>query len=335
MEYTQLGRTGLRVSRFILGAMNFGAAADEATSKQIIGEALDAGITTIDTADCYGRGVSEEIVGAALSENGRREEVVLATKYTTHMGQGPNEWGASRYHIMQACEASLRRLNTDRIDLYQAHWMDHTTPLDETLRALDDLIRQGKVRYIGVSKFACALIAEAAMLAERFGWTRFVSEQPPYHILDRTVERELVWTCKRYGMGIIPWGPLAYGMLSGRWRKGQPIPEDSRSAKGGLSSTRHTPEAMDAVEKLIPLAESKEATLAQFSLAWLLHRPGVTAPIIGPRTTEHLHSSLKALEVKLTEEDMKAVDEIVPPGACVSQFYSENTYASLRRDLES
>lgn len=333
MEYTQLGRSGLRVSRLVLGAMNFGGASDAGTSETIINHAIEAGINLIDTADCYGRGVSEEIVGSTLAKNGRRDEIVLATKFTTPMGSGPNEWGSSRFHIMQACEASLRRLKTDRIDLYQAHWMDLTTPLDEMLRALDDLVRHGKVRYIGGSKYASALIAEAACLADRYGWTRLVSEQPPYHLLDRSIENELVWTCRRFGLGIIVWGPLAYGLLSGRYRKGGEIPADSRHAGSPLSKTRHSEAAMDAVEKLIPLAASKGVALAEFSLAWLLHQPGVTAPIIGPRTPEHLRSCLTSLDVKLTDEDLKAVDEIVPPGGCVSQFYPENVYASLRRNL--
>jgi len=333
MEYTQLGRSGLRVSRLILGTMNFGAATDRETSKRIINEALDAGINAIDTADCYSNGVSEEIVGETLAESGRRDEVVIATKFTAHMGQGPNDWGQSRYHIMQACENSLRRLKTDHIDLYQAHFMDMVTPLEEMLRALDDLVRQGKVRYIGVSKFACALIAEAAMLARQYGWTPLISEQPPYNILDRSIERELVWTCKRYGLGIIPWGPLAYGLLSGRIRRGK-IPSDSRSAKSGISPTRMTKEALRAVEKLIPLAETKGVTLAEFAIAWLLHQPGVTAPLIGPRTPEHLHSCLKSLEIKLTDDDLKAVDEINPPGHSLSAFYAENVDAKLWQDVK-
>jgi len=332
MEYTQIGRSGLRVSRQILGAMNFGAATDRETSGQIINEALDAGINAIDTADCYSHGLSEEIVGETLAQNGRRDDVVIATKFTTHMGQGPNDWGQSRYHIVQACEASLRRLKTDRIDLYQAHWMDMVTPLEEMLRALDDLVRQGKVRYIGVSKFACALIAEAALLARQYGWTPLTSEQPPYNILDRSIERELVWTCKRYGLGIIPWGPLASGILSGRYRRGN-IPKDSRSAQHGIGPTRMSKGALKAVEALLPLAEGKGVTLAEFSLAWLLHQPGVSAALIGPRTPEHLHSCLKAVDVKLSEADLKAVDEINPPGHSLSAYHSENVDARLRKDI--
>ena len=334
MEYRQLGRSGVRVSALCLGTMNFGGAADEETSIKIVHAALDIGISFIDTADVYGRGRSEEITGKAVKQSGRRDEIVLATKAVAHMGEGPNDWGASRYHLVRACEASLRRLQTDRIDLYQLHIVDHTTPMDEILTTLETLVRQGKILYVGTSKWPVTMIMEALALSERRGWPRLVSEQPPYNILDRGVENELVWTCMRHGIGIIPWGPLAYGVLSGKYRQDQPRPAGSRLEKAPPDHSRLTPAALDAVEKLLPLGEAKGCSLAEFSHAWLLQRPGVTAPIIGPRTVEHVRSAQRACEIELTSEELAAVDEIVPPGGHVSDFYDGNVHAPLRRAIE-
>jgi len=309
--------------------MNFGGRTDEATSIQIINEALDAGINWIDTADVYGRGVSEGIVAKALAENGKRDQVVLTTKAVANMGDGPNDWGASAYHLTRACEASLRRLRTDRIDLYLLHIVDRNTPIDEILNTLDTLVKQGKILYVGTSKWPVTMILEGIALAERYNLPRFVMEQPPYQILDRCIEKELVWMCMRHGIGIMPWGPLAYGLLGGRYRKGQPPPADGRFAKAGPDHTRYTPAALEAVEKLIPLAEAHGCTLAEFAHAWLPTRPGITGPIIGPATLEHLRSALRSCEVKLTGEELKAVDEIVPPGTWVSDFYHGNVYAPM------
>ncbi len=334
MQYRQLGRSGVRVSALCLGTMNFGAATDEETSIRMINEAIEHGINFIDTANVYGRGVSEQIVGQALAQNGKRDDIVLATKAVANMGEGPNDHGASRFHLTRACEASLRRLQTDRIDLYQLHIVDHTTPIDEILETLDTLVRQGKILYIGTSKWPVTMIMEGLALGERRGLPRFLTEQPPYQILDRSIENELVWMCLRHGIGIIPWGPLAYGILAGKYRKGQPLPERGRFAKAKPDDRRLTPAALDAVEKLLPLAEARGCTLAEFSHAWLRQRPGVTAPIIGPRTMEHLHSALKSLEIELTEEELAKVDEIVPPGQAVSDFYDGNVHAPLRKAIE-
>ncbi len=230
MEYVQLGRAGVRVSRLCLGSMNFGGRTDEETAIAIINEALEAGINFIDTANVYGRGVSEQIVGKALAENGRRDEVVLATKAVAAMGDGQNDHGASRYHLMRACEDSLRRLRTDRIDLYYLHVVDLTTPMDEILDTLDTLVKQGKILYVGTSKWPPTLIMEGLALADAHGLPRFVAEQPPYQMLDRGIENELVWMCMRQGIAICSWGPLAYGLLSGRYRKGEPPYEGGRFA---------------------------------------------------------------------------------------------------------
>ncbi len=332
MEYRQLGRSGVRVSPLCLGTMNFGSSADEETSIRLVHQALDAEINFIDTADVYGRGVSEEITGKAIEQSGRRDDIVLATKAVAHMGKGPNDWGAGRFHLVRACEASLKRLNTDRIDLYQLHIVDPNTPLDEVLETLDVLVKQGKILYCGTSKWPPTLIMEALGIADRRGLPRFISEQPPYQMLDRGVENELVWMCLRQGIGIIPWGPLAYGMLTGTYRKGQPVPEGHRFSNAGPDHSRFTPAALDAVEEYLKLAEAHGCSLAEFAHAWLIQRPGVTAAIIGPRTEEHLASALKSLEVELTPEELAKVDEIVPPGTWVSDFYHGNIYAPLIKD---
>lgn len=332
MEHRQLGRSGMRVSCLCLGTMNFGGRTDEETSIRIIHQALDGGINFIDTADVYGRGVSEEITGKAIEQSGKRDEIVLATKAVANMGDGPNDHGASRYHLMRACEDSLRRLKTDRIDLYQLHIVDLTTPLDEVLETLDVLVKQGKILYTGTSKWPPTLIMEALAISDRRGLPRFVSEQPPYQMLDRGVENELAWMCLRQGIGIIPWGPLAYGLLAGVYRKGQAVPEGHRFSSAGPDHNRFTPAALDAVEEFLPLAEARGCTLAEFAHAWLRDRPGVTAPILGPRTEEHLASALKSVDITLTEEELAKVDEIVPPGTWVSDFYHGNVYGPLVKD---
>ncbi|MGC9319078.1 MAG: aldo/keto reductase [Armatimonadota bacterium] len=333
MDYVQLGRTGTRVSRFCLGTMNIRSLDDEDTWSQMVGEALDAGINFIDTADVYGRGISETVVGNVLAANGRRDEVVLATKAVAPMGDGPNDRGASRYHLTRAVEASLQRLQTDRIDLFYLHIVDLTTPIDEILQTLDTLVQQGKILYVGTSKWPPTLIMEGIACSEARGLPRFVAEQPPYHILDRGVENELLWMCMRQGIGVCTWGPLAYGLLSGKYRKGEEPYEGGRFASHGPDSTRFTEEALEVVEALIPRAEARGITLAEFAHAWLLARPGVTSILIGPRTIEHLRSTLSSYDVELSEEDLQAVDELVPPGQFVSDFYDGNVYRRLREAI--
>ncbi|MEA3402270.1 MAG: aldo/keto reductase [Armatimonadota bacterium] len=334
MDYVQLGRTGTRVSRFCLGTMNIRSLDDEETWSQMVGEALDAGINFIDTADVYGRGISETVVGNVLAANGRRDEVVLATKAVAPMGEGPNDRGASRYHLTRAVEGSLQRLQTDRIDLFYLHIVDLTTPIDEILETLQILMDQGKILYAGTSKWPPTLIMEGIACAEARGLPRLVAEQPPYHILDRGVENELLWMCMRQGIGVCTWGPLAYGLLSGKYRKDQPMPDVGRWTGTELGeSDRFTEEALDVVEALIPRAEAHGITLAEFAHAWLLTRPGITSILIGPRTIEHLRSTLSSYDVELTEEDLQAVDELVPPGQFVSNFYDGNVYRRLREAI--
>ncbi|TCL69594.1 aldo/keto reductase [Rhizobium sp. BK251] len=312
MQYRPLGRTGMEVSPYCLGAMMFGAFGnpDHEDSIRIIHKALDAGINFIDTADIYSYGESEEIVGKALK--GRRDNVVLATKAYNPMGDAPNQRGASRRWLFRAVEDSLRRLQTDYIDLFQMHRPAPDTDIEETLSALTDLMRAGKIRAIGSSTFPVSDIIEAQWVAERRGLARFRTEQPPYSILNRVIEREVLPTCERYGMGAMVWSPLAMGMLTGRYRRDQPQPESSRVRffPKQMSHAR----SLEAVEQLISLAESADMTLTHMALAFVMAHPGVTSAIIGPRRMEHLDDLLAGAEVRLTDDILDQIDAIVPPG---------------------
>jgi aryl-alcohol dehydrogenase-like predicted oxidoreductase len=322
MEHRPLGRTGVQVSPLCLGAMMFGAwgEPDHDQSQKIIHRALDAGINFIDTADVYSRGESEEIVGKALA-GGRRDHVVLATKVHGKMGDDPNQYGNSRRWIVQEVENSLRRLGTDWIDLYQIHRPELDTDIDETLGALSDLVREGKVRYIGSSTFPASAIVEAQWVAEQRGRERFVCEQPPYSLLNRAVEADVLPTCRRYGMGVIPWSPLAGGWLSGRYRKDTDIPRSPRAqmvpGRYDLSLPGNQ-RKLDAADALARLAEESGISLIEMALAFVIRHPAVTAAIIGPRTMEHLEAQLGAAEVELSGDVLDKIDEIVPPGANVN-----------------
>jgi aryl-alcohol dehydrogenase-like predicted oxidoreductase len=321
MELRLLGRTGVKVSPLCLGAMMFGewGNTDHEDSVRIIHAALDAGINFVDTADVYSRGESEEIVGKALK--GRRDNVVLATKVHGSMGDDPNEFGNSRRWIVREVENSLRRLGTDWIDLYQIHRPEMDTDIDETLGALSDLVHQGKVRYIGSSTFPPSQIVEAQWVAERRGRERFICEQPPYSILVRQIEADVLPTCMRYGMGVIPWSPLTGGWLSGRWRKGKDAPDSTRAQRLPHRYDLSLPvnqRKLDAVEELAQLAEEAGLTLIEMALAFVLRHPAVTAPIIGPRTMEQLESQLSAVAVTLSDDVLDRIDQIVPPGTNVN-----------------
>jgi aryl-alcohol dehydrogenase-like predicted oxidoreductase len=317
VEYRTLGRTGVKVSPLCLGAMMFGAwgEPDHDESIRIIHRALDAGINFVDTADVYSGGESEEIVGKALK--GRRDNVVLATKFHGTMGDDPNERGNSRRWIVREVENSLRRLQTDWIDLYQVHRPESDTDIDETLGALTDLVRQGKIRMFGSSTFPAHEIVEAQWVAERRGRERFVCEQPPYSLLVRGIERDVLPVCERYGMGVIPWSPLAGGWLTGRWRKGQEPPHTRRAERIPARFDLALPEnqrKLDAAEALAVLAEEAGIPLVHLALAFVLQHPAVTAPIVGPRTMEQLESQLGAVDVRLDGALLDRIDEIVPPG---------------------
>jgi aryl-alcohol dehydrogenase-like predicted oxidoreductase len=318
VEYRSLGRTGVQVSPLCLGAMMFGAWGnrDQRDSIRIIHRALEAGINVIDTADVYSAGESEEIVGRAL-RRGKRDDVVLATKFHGRMGDDPNRRGNSRRWIMRAVEGSLQRLGTDWIDLYQAHRPSPEIGIDETLGALTDLVRDGKIRYLGSSTYPAAAIVEAQWTAERRGRERFVCEQPPYSLLVRGVEADVLPVCSRYGMGVIPWSPLAGGWLSGRYRKGKEPPESTRAQRIPQRYDLSLPQnqrKLEVADRLAELAEERGLTLIHMALAFVLQHPAVTAAIIGPRTMEQLESQLGAVNVKLDAELLDRIDEIVPPG---------------------
>ncbi len=323
MEYRLFGRTGIRVSDICLGAMMFGGKTNPEDAGAIIDRALDGGINFIDTANVYNQGRSEEAVGAALARNGRRSEVILATKVHGQMGEGRNNQGTSRRHIIEQCEASLRRLKTDWIDLYQIHRPRSDTPIDETLRALDDLVRSGKVRYLGTSTFAAWQVVEALYIAKELGTNRFVCEQPPYNLLDRRIERELIPVAQSYGVAIIPWSPLGGGLLTGKYSRGQEPPEGARFAdqSNPFYRGRLNDRIYDVVEPLQEMAREKGVELSQLALAWVTQRPGVTSSIIGPRTMEQLEDNLGSTEVTFSEDELKAIDGIIRPGSNVSPFY--------------
>ena len=322
MEHRPLGRTGVSVSKLCLGAMMFGdwGNKDHDESIRIIHRALDAGINFVDTADVYSRGESEEIVGKALA-GGRRDDVVLATKLQMPMGEDPNQRGNSRRWIIREVEDSLRRLNTEWIDLYQIHRYDPAVDLEETLGALSDLVRQGKVRYLGSSTFPPSAIVRAQWVARDQRLQRFVCEQPPYSILVRGIESDVLPTCAHYGMGVIPWSPLAGGWLSGRWRKDASAPSSTRAERLPGRYDMSLPanqRKLDAADALAQLADEAGIPLIQLAIAWVLRHPAVTAPIIGPRTMEHLESQLPAADLVLEDALLDRIDEIVPPGANVN-----------------
>jgi aryl-alcohol dehydrogenase-like predicted oxidoreductase len=306
---------------------------DHDESIRIIHAALDGGINFVDTADVYSRGESEEIVGKALK--GRRDNVIVATKVHGTMGDDPNEFGNSRRWIIKEVENSLRRLQTDWIDLYQIHRPEADTAIDETLGALTDLVRQGKVRYIGSSTFPAAQIVEAQWVAERRNRERFVSEQPPYSLLVRGIEADVLPTCRRYDMGVIPWSPLAGGWLSGKWRKGQDPPDSTRAERLPQRYDLSVPEnqrKLDAVEQLAQLADEIGISLIHLALAFVIRHPAVTAAIIGPRTMEQLESQIGAADVELSDDVLDRVDLIVPPGTTISPVDQGWTNPALQPD---
>ncbi len=337
MKYRSLGRTAVQVSEICLGCMTFGAATESKDAYSIIDRAIDTGINFLDTANMYSRGRSEEVTGEALKANGKRAKIVLATKVHGRMADDdPNAAGNSRRHIIEQCEASLQRLQTDYIDLYQIHRPQSDTPIDETLRALDDLIRAGKVRYIGCSTFAAWQVVESLWVAKELGLNHFVCEQPPYNLLDRRIERELLPMAQTYGFAVIPWSPIGGGLLTGKYRRDK-MPKTGRfadvSALPPEIARRLTPGLFDLVDKLDPIAAEKGCTLAQLALAWVVGRRGVTSPIIGPRTMEQFEENLSALEVVLTDEDLAQIDELVPPGSMISPFYEADFGPHVHRCL--
>lgn len=314
MQYRTLGRCGVKVSQLCLGTMMFGDPTDERTSLDMIERALDAGINFLDTADKYNAGESERIVGRAL--NGRREQIVLATKVTLPMGEGPNMSGSSRKHIIEGCEASLRRLGTDYLDIYYLHKPDPDTRIEESLSAMDQLVRQGKVLYVGLSNFHAWRVANALGAQALRGFDPLVVVQPLYNIANRDIEVELLPACEELGLGVVSYSPIARGVLTGKYAKGDRVPEDSRAGRGNerIMQTEFRPSNFELAAEVVALADEIGCTAAQLAVAWVMANDLVTCPIIGPRTPEQLEDNLGALEVEITPQIEERIDALVPPG---------------------
>ncbi len=324
MKYRKLGQTGLMVSELCLGTMTFGNEADEQTSKRITDRFVEAGGNFVDTANVYSRGVSEEITGRVIRDY--REDVVVATKFRFPMGEGPNDSGASRKHIISACEASLRRLDTDYIDLYQIHCWDDSTPIEETLSALDDLVRAGKVRYIGCSNFTGWQIEKSVRVSEREGLARFDCLQPQYSLVVRDIEHEVLPVSREEGLGVIPWSPLAGGFLTGKYSREDAPPENTRMASWGDTWKRHaTSDKFDIVDRVCEIADSRGKEPAQIALSWVKDRPGVTSPIIGARNVEQLDKNLGATGWSLEERELDSLEEV----SAMSYAYPYNMIARV------
>jgi len=335
VEYRLLGRSGVFVSPLCLGAMNFGECTEEPEAIRIIHKALDTGINFIDTSNSYGDvlGDSERMVGNAL-QDGKRDKVVLASKFYFPQSDDPNDQGASRRHILQALDESLRRLKTDWIDLYQIHRPAMDTPQDETLRALDDLVRQGKVRYIGCTTYPTWMVMEALAISDKCNLARFITVQPPYNFLDRRIENELVPLALRYNLGLIPWSPLAMGILAGRYKSVDSIPEGTRLGGGGpFVKGRLTEKSIQAYEKFAVVAQDLDITPSQLALLWVKDQPTIVSPIIGPRTEAHLDYALPVLDMHLDPESSERLDQIVPPGSAVSDFHNSSRWMKMKLDV--
>jgi len=319
MEYVRLGYAGVRVARVCLGTMTFGREADEEMSFHIMDRYVELGGNFFDTADAYSAGASEEIVGRWLKKRGARHDIVLATKVHTTMGPGPNDGGLSRLHIQQGVEDSLARLQTDVIDLYQIHRWDPEVPVEETLEALSDLVRAGKVRYIGCSNLTAWQLSKFLYTADLFGLTRFISLQPIYNAINRGIEREVLPLCEDAGLGVIPYNPLAGGMLTGKYKRGEQLPSGARlGAFSAYYDRYYTDMSFDVVEAFVAKAEERGVSPAQLALAWVLADPRVTCPIMGARNLEQLNDTIQGLDIRLTPEEREEIPA-VPPGHYVGE----------------
>ena len=330
MHYRTLGRTGLQVAPLGLGTDNFANPLPEATAHAILDCAVAGGINLIDTSNSYSGGDSERFIGRWLHTRGCRHQVVLATKVHYPVGPGPNDRGNSRRHILAACEASLRRLHTDAIDLYQLHRPSPEIPVEETLYALDMLVRDGKVRYIGTTTHPAWQVMEALMVSGQRGFTRFVSEQPPYNLLDRRIENELAPLAQKYGLGLLPWGALAAGLLVGRYRNAADFPPDSRAAlRGGIYAERISAAGIAAGNRFMALAAAAGISPAQLGLLWVKEQPAITAPLYGPRTVAQLEEVLPILEMTISDDLRQACDTINPPGSAVANFHNSAPWMKM------
>ena len=323
MEYRRLGRSGALVSPLAFGTDNLVNPTPRHESIQLLHAAIDGGINLIDTSNSYAAGEAERIIGEALALNGRRDDVLIATKVHYPTGPGPNDRGNSRLHIMRACDESLRRLGVDHIDLYQLHRPDFSIPIEETLAALNDLVVAGKVRYIGSSTAPAWHVVEALMLSDARSWAGFVTEQSPYNLLDRRLENEMLPACQRFGLGVLAWSPLAMGMLAGRYSVGVPEPADSRVAqRGGIYAERVTPAGVAMGNRFATMAREFGYDPAQLAMCWVKDQPGITAPIIGPKNLAQLTGLLPVLEMSLTDEVRDACDSLVTPGSVITSFFN-------------
>ena len=331
MNYRLLGRTGVRVSPLCLGTQNFGAPTDEKEAAAMINLALDSGVNLIDTANSYNAGESESIIGRSLANSGRRHETLIASKGHFPTGPGPNDRGNSRLHLMRACEDSLRRLKTDYIDLYQIHRPSPDIPIEETLEALTDLVRQGKVRYIGTSTMPAWQQMEAEMVSELKRLSHFISEQPPYNLLDRRIENETVPFCQKYNKALITWSPLAMGVLIGRYKDAINYPEDSRAQLvGSIYAERVTQRGIEVGNRFVELAQQFNISPAQLAVLWVKEQPGITAPLIGPKSVEQLKTFLPVLDMTLEEGILKACDKLVPPGSAAADFHNSAAWMKMK-----
>ena len=331
MEYRLLGRTGVKVAPLCLGSDNFANPTPEAESIAMIERAMDAGINLIDTSNSYAKGESERIIGRALAASGRRDQVLVATKAHYPTGPGPNDCGNSRLHLMKACEESLKRLQVDCIDLFQLHRPSFELPIEETMCALTDLVRQGKVRYVGCSTTPAWKAMESIMVSELKGYVRFVSEQPPYNLLDRRIENEMVPFSQEYQLGIFPWSPLAMGILAGRYADADKTPEASRAAlRGGIYAERVTARGIEVGSRFVQLAKDRGISPAQLAVLWVKDQPGITAPLIGPRTLEQLEHFLPVMEMQLDDQTRAACDALVPPGSAVADFHNSAPWMKMQ-----
>lgn len=335
MNYRSLGRSGLMVSPLALGTFNFGGPTDEDTSVRIIARAIDAGINLFDVANSYNEGRSEAYLGRALRESGRRDDLIVNTKVHFPVGPGPNDRGNSRHHIIRECERSLKRMGLDHIDMLQLHRPDFDIPAEETLSALNDLVRQGKVRYIGTSTHPAWKVYEAISIAERRGWARPIAEQPPYNLLDRRVENELVPLCLAEGLSLLPYAPLAQGVLAGRYGSKAAPPADSRAiTRGGTYADRVNEAGIAVGRKVAELAEREGLAGSHLALAWVKDRPGVAAPLFGPRTLEQLEDMLPVLELDFPAHLEAEFDALVPPGSAVTNFHNGCRWMKQVLDVE-
>ncbi len=326
MEYRRLGRSGLRISSLVVGTMNFGGPTEKGESFRIIDAAIEAGINVFDSADIYADGESERILGEALVRNGKRRDVLVTTKTFQRSGPGPNDFGNSKHHIFESCENSLRRLKTDYIDIYFLHRTDFDVPQEESLGALDLLVKQGKVRYIACSTHPAWRTVEALWISDRYHYPKFICEQPPYNLLDRRIENEIIPMCSVYDLGIITWSPLAQGVLACRYEDASNLPEGSRGTQRAFYAERITQQGIEVSFKLAKRAAEKRCTVAQFAVAWVLKQPGITGAIIGPRNLEQFESLLPTVNIQLEEADFRFCDALVPPGSYVSNHFNTSNW---------